>query len=284
MDLPRQFSYDPNWRLISVVLAAGAGVLALVAIQGEYSRPGIALGGALIILALLPVVRRLAFKRFVVLGPTALTLPTGLLHSHMVEIPYSDITRAWENHLPLTTVLCIVTEARRYNILSTLLPDPQSYLDLRGFIFNQWMEQQALIGEAAEAELDEARRELERALLESKTSPEPDEKESLKPVEMPAWMPMAQGEKADLQQTVEMFETITQAEPLDYQSLEILKEAYSKLGRQMDAVRTWKRIAEAYVELGRVSSAITEYKAILAKYPYDLDVQKALDKIEGKVK
>ena len=33
-------------------------------------------------------------------------------------------------------------------------------------------------------------------------------------------------EEAQLQQTVEMFEAIAQSQPDDYQSLEILKEAY----------------------------------------------------------
>ena len=36
-----------------------------------------------------------------------------------------------------------------------------------------------------------------------------------------------QAEEAQLTQTIEMFEVITQTQPHDYQSLEILKEAYS---------------------------------------------------------
>ena len=40
-----------------------------------------------------------------------------------------------------------------------------------------------------------------------------------------------ENEKIQLLQTVEMFEAVTQANPDDYQSLEILKEAYFKIGR-----------------------------------------------------
>lgn len=83
-------------------------------------------------------------------------------------------------------------------------------------------------------------------------------------------------------QTIEMFEVITQSQPLDYQSLEILKEAYSKLGRQKDVVNTSKRIAQAYVQLGQLSSAILEYESILQRYPDDPDVQAALADIESK--
>jgi len=89
-------------------------------------------------------------------------------------------------------------------------------------------------------------------------------------------------EEAQLGQTVEMFEVITQSQPHDYQSLEILKEAYSKLGRQKDVISTSKRIAEAYVQMGQLSSAILEYETILQRFPEDPDVQAALKEIESK--
>jgi hypothetical protein len=79
-----------------------------------------------------------------------------------------------------------------------------------------------------------------------------------------------------------MFEVITVSQPMDYQSLEILKEAYSKLGREKDVVNTSKRIAEAYVHLGQLSSAILEYESILQRFPDDPDVRKALSEIENK--
>jgi tetratricopeptide (TPR) repeat protein len=90
------------------------------------------------------------------------------------------------------------------------------------------------------------------------------------------------GEEAQLAQTIEMFEVITQTQPQDYQSLEILKEAYSKLGRDADVVSTAKRIAQAYVLAGQFSSAILEYETILQNNPDDADVQDALKQIEAK--
>ncbi len=89
-------------------------------------------------------------------------------------------------------------------------------------------------------------------------------------------------EEAQLAQTIEMFEVITQSQPLDYQSLEILKEAYFKLNRQRDVVNTAKRIAQAYVQLGQLSSAILEYESILQQFPDDPDVKAALTEIESK--
>src|SRR6476646_500087 len=93
---------------------------------------------------------------------------------------------------------------------------------------------------------------------------------------------LTQSEEAQLAQTIEMFEVITQSQPNDYQSLEILKEAYSKLGRNKEAVQTSKRIAQAYVQLGQLSSAILEYETVLQRFPDDPDVKAALQQIETK--
>ncbi len=90
------------------------------------------------------------------------------------------------------------------------------------------------------------------------------------------------GEEAQLQQTIEMFEVIVQSQPNDCQSLEILKEAYSKLGREPDVIKTSKRIAQAYMQTGQLSSAILEFETVLQRCPEDAEVQAALLEIEGK--
>lgn len=87
-------------------------------------------------------------------------------------------------------------------------------------------------------------------------------------------------EEAQLQQTIEMFEAIAQSQPHDYQSLEILKEAYLKLGRDEDLLDASKRIAEAYAQMGQLSSAILEYETILQRFPDDPEVIAALAEIE----
>jgi hypothetical protein len=91
-----------------------------------------------------------------------------------------------------------------------------------------------------------------------------------------------QGEEAQLLQTIEMFEVIAQSQPNDCQSLEILKEAYTKLGREEDVIKTSKRIAQAYMQSGQLSSAILEYETVLQRRPDDADVQSALRQIEDR--
>ncbi len=79
-----------------------------------------------------------------------------------------------------------------------------------------------------------------------------------------------------------MFEVIVQSQPSDTQSLEILKEAYSKLGREDDLINTAKRIAQAYLQQGQLSSAILEYETVLQRRPEDSDVRAALKQIEDR--
>ncbi len=89
-------------------------------------------------------------------------------------------------------------------------------------------------------------------------------------------------ETAQLTQTIDMFEVIVQAQPADTQSLEILKEAYLKLGREDQVIQTSKRIAQGYLQQGQLSSAILEYETVLQRRPDDGDVRSALKEIEQK--
>lgn len=89
-----------------------------------------------------------------------------------------------------------------------------------------------------------------------------------------------QEDESQLKQTIEMFEVIVQSQPNDCQSLEILKEAYKKLGRDSDVINTSKRIAQAYMQSGQLSSAILEFETILQQSPNDADVQAALKSIQ----
>jgi len=93
---------------------------------------------------------------------------------------------------------------------------------------------------------------------------------------------LSSGEEAQLLQTIEMFEAIAQSQPQDVQSLEILKEAYCKLGRESEVIDTSKRIAHAYVIMGQISSAILEYEGILQRFPEDAETLAALGEIESK--
>jgi tetratricopeptide (TPR) repeat protein len=101
---------------------------------------------------------------------------------------------------------------------------------------------------------------------------------------MPVPAHISEEEIQQLQRTVEMFEAITQAQPDDYQSLEILKEAYTNLGRKEDALRVSLKLVEAYEKQGQVFKAILECEGILQDHPDQADIRKRLTTLEDKAK
>jgi tetratricopeptide (TPR) repeat protein len=93
---------------------------------------------------------------------------------------------------------------------------------------------------------------------------------------------ISEEEIQQLLRTVEMFEAITESQPDDYQSWEILKEAYAKLGRRDESLAASKKLAKAHISLGQISQAILEYEGILQEHPNDPEVLKALKELEAK--
>ena len=76
---------------------------------------------------------------------------------------------------------------------------------------------------------------------------------------------VVRGRENQIVQTIEMFEVITQTQPDDYQSLEILKEAYQKIGRHEESLRVSRRLAEAYFNAGSYTLAMQECEVILLR-------------------
>ena len=84
-------------------------------------------------------------------------------------------------------------------------------------------------------------------------------------------------------QTIEMFEAITQTQPEDYQSLEILKEAYTKIGRHDDALKASRKLAEAYFNSGSYTPALHECEMILTRQPSSPEILAMLGEIEQRL-
>ena len=80
-----------------------------------------------------------------------------------------------------------------------------------------------------------------------------------------------------------MFEVITRTQPDDYQSLEILKEAYTKLGRTDDTFHTSRKLAEAYFNVGSYALAMQECEALLGHDPNAPEVLAMLGDIESRL-
>ena len=80
-----------------------------------------------------------------------------------------------------------------------------------------------------------------------------------------------------------MFEAITQTQPDDYQSLEILKEAYTKIGRHDDSLRISRKLAESYFNAGSYTPALHECELILTREPNAPEILAMLGEIEARL-
>jgi hypothetical protein len=138
MNLPRQYSYNPRLSLVFLLFGGGLAYLLVLALACGCRPHGFALwiGLASTMLGLLLAVRRSAFKCYLVLGEDALILPTGFGRVRTTRIPYTSIERWWETNLLLTgtAVLSLATKEGKFEIVSTMLPDAASYLDVREFL------------------------------------------------------------------------------------------------------------------------------------------------------
>jgi hypothetical protein len=139
MNLPSQYSYNPRWRLIVFVLGTEFAWLTVMGVECTCWPHGFMLwfGVLPIIVALLLTVRRLAFKGHLILDHHAITLPTGFGRVRTKRIPYASIQRVWETRLPLTVVLSFATREGKFEVVSTMLPDRGSYIDVGKFLYAQ---------------------------------------------------------------------------------------------------------------------------------------------------
>lgn len=80
-----------------------------------------------------------------------------------------------------------------------------------------------------------------------------------------------------------MFEVITMSNPKDTKSYEILKEAYTKVGRQQEALDTARRLGELYTADGQFASALLEYEHILQQTPDSAEIVALMGEVEARM-
>lgn len=148
VNLPREYPYNPRSSLIVWCVCAGAAWIVLDWFESGH-RPNVAslsFGLVSILMGLLVAARRLAINRCLILEEDALVLPTGFLQMWTARILYKDMDAVWQTYLPLAGVIRISTRNRKFQIVSILLPDNPSYIELREFLYSQAHENRASSG------------------------------------------------------------------------------------------------------------------------------------------
>ena len=91
-------------------------------------------------------------------------------------------------------------------------------------------------------------------------------------------------EREQLLQTIEMFGVIVQASPNDAQSLEILKDAFVRLGQVSEAMVAARQLAEIFTQAEQYPQAVREYEYVLDHEPANVEVMAALGEVEEKMR
>lgn len=94
---------------------------------------------------------------------------------------------------------------------------------------------------------------------------------------------ISQEEKEQVLQTIEMFDVIVQANPQDCQSMEILKDAYLRVGMKTEMLGVARKLAATYVEITQFSAAMLEYEFILKHDPDNPEIMAALGEVEERM-
>ncbi len=94
---------------------------------------------------------------------------------------------------------------------------------------------------------------------------------------------LAPEEQEQILQTIEMFEVIVQANPQDCQSMEILKDAYGRLGMKKEMNAMTRRLAEALAAAGQYSTALLEYENLLKLEPDNMELITAMGEVEERM-
>ena len=152
MDLPRQFQYGPQWRIIFYLFTAGISLLALAIFHLVSRGAGVALSIFPLGVALIATARRLFFPRFIELRQDTLLVCTGFLQVQVTEIPYPDIENGWEVVRGRMNVLNLRTKERTIEINSILLPNMASYVAVRDFLKSRFTQKEQAHGQRQPSE------------------------------------------------------------------------------------------------------------------------------------
>jgi len=140
MEVPHQYPYNPRLWLAPAFFGIGLLFIAFDWFPGGHIPTGFRfdsfVGLICIALALIVGVRRIWFKRYLLLDNHSMVLPIGLFQARTAKIEYTSIRHVWLHYTYYASVavLRVATEKRTFEIVSTLLPDDESYCAVEEFL------------------------------------------------------------------------------------------------------------------------------------------------------
>ena len=139
MNVPARYPYDPRWQIVAMCWAFVAA-LTIVTFILRSCLPralGIPLLAVFAVFGVLTTLRRQAFPRFLVVDEEGVWLPGGFLHPSVRRVVFAEVSDVWEAFIPRTVVLCLRSHGKTHELVSTFLPDHETYLEVAGYIYSR---------------------------------------------------------------------------------------------------------------------------------------------------
>lgn len=142
MDLPCQFPYNPQWRIILFGFVFGGAFLFFGKIHWIF----FAFGIPFTVFAFMLAVRRLAFPKFLKLEQDSISIPNGFLRTWIAKISYADIESWWETvRGSANATLHLQVKGRTFEIPSMMMQDMASYVAVRDFVKSHFKKKEKAI-------------------------------------------------------------------------------------------------------------------------------------------
>jgi hypothetical protein len=141
MNLPVRYPYDPRWQIVAMLWAFVAALTIASVIASAYAPRELVIALCLLAvfvgLGALATLRRYAFPRYLMVDEEGVWLPSGFLRLNVRRIVFAEISDVWESFIPRTVALCLRSQGKTYELLSSLLPDHKTYLEVAEFIYSR---------------------------------------------------------------------------------------------------------------------------------------------------
>jgi hypothetical protein len=141
MNVPARYRYDPRWQIVAMCWTFVAALTIAIFVVWAYVPRALGIAASVLAvfagLGVLTTLRRYALPRSLVLDEESVYLPSGILHLNVRRVVFAETSEIWEAFIPLTVVLCLRSQGKTYELVSTLLPDHATYLEVAGYIYSR---------------------------------------------------------------------------------------------------------------------------------------------------
>ena len=131
INIPRSIPYNPSVRSLAAFGALGITIMAVNAVAPFGSLFFLSAAAAFIALSLALLLRRLLWKRSLVVTENAISVPSGFLRLRPRQISFTSIQRVWVTRLFRTDILRVRTDAGDVEIQDIYLPETKMLWELK---------------------------------------------------------------------------------------------------------------------------------------------------------